>query len=211
MNKDTHLLAEAYSVIKEQQLAGFGIITASPQGDKIEINDDVLFQFGTSEFVPGGEQKLMEIASKLKQAQTSISPNTKIKVIGHTDAYELKPGVNQALSQERAKKVQNLLQKSGINFPISAEGAGARNLKVPLQYPIKDQKAPEEGRKQQQPNRRVELAFNPPLGPVINQIAPPTTTPQNKYISFGIAGPGAKLSPEDERINREWMNRKKNQ
>jgi outer membrane protein OmpA-like peptidoglycan-associated protein len=157
---------------------GFNMITATPGGDKIEINDDVLFQFGTSEFVSGAEAKLADIAGKIKQVQRSIDPVTKIQVVGHTDAYELKPGINLPLSQQRAKRVQEVLQKNGITLPISSTGVGSQQLKVQLpnspQYQIRGQKAPDMGRQQQQPNRRVELKFTPPLDrKIITQIAPP--------------------------------------
>ena len=176
MNSDVHLISEAYQIIKEQQLAGFVIST--PQGDKLEINDDVLFQFGTSEFIPGGEQKLSSLASKIKQLQSKINPNTKIEVVGHTDAYELTPGVNQSLSQQRAQKVQNVLKQNGVLLPSTSKGVGSSQLKVSLpkdpQYQIQGGKAPQAGRRQQQPNRRVELKFDPPLQPeIITQIAPP--------------------------------------
>lgn len=212
MRRDSHLIAEAYKIVREQQLTSF-IASSSPRGDKIELNDDLLFTFGTSEFVPGGEQKLSEMAKKLKQLESQLSTKPVVSVIGHTDIYELKPGVNQRLSTQRAQKVMDVLKKNGVTLTINAQGVGASQPKVQLPSDAQYQRQgtaepPEIGKKQQQPNRRVELKFNPPLGPIINQLAPPTTTPTiSKNI---LAGPGYKMSPEDEKANREWMQRRGN-
>lgn len=231
MNKDVHMLFEAYKTLNEQQLGGFVVskdykkpqptpaglgqlvAVSTPQGDKIEINDDVLFKFGTSELVPGGEEKLAAIAKKIVQVQRDIKPETKIEIVGHTDAYELKPGVNQALSQQRAIKVLQVLQQNDVRMPMNSRGVGSAELKVALpkdsQYQIQGGKAPEIGRQQQQPNRRVELKFNPPLPrQIITQIAPPAQIsgpqPQQQRALGTLVGPDYKPTPEEQKRWDDW-------
>jgi len=229
MNKDCRMISEMYRQVHEQQLPGFVasdyksqpagglgfklVAVSTPQGDKIEINDDVLFKFGTSELVPGGEEKLAAIAKKIVQVQRDIKPETKIEIVGHTDAYELKPGVNQALSQQRAIKVLQVLQQNDVRMPMNSRGVGSAELKVALpkdsQYQIQGGKAPEIGRQQQQPNRRVELKFNPPLPrQIITQIAPPAQIsgpqPQQQRALGTLVGPDYKPTPEEQKRWDDW-------
>jgi len=196
VNKDVHLLAEMYRSISEQQLSpktdtnkptlpGFAVhpdyyknkkptlpglgqinVTITPNGG-VDLNETILFDFDKSVLKPQGVQIIQNIAKKILSAN---NPNTRVIVTGYTDLYG-GVGYNQQLSMSRAEAVSQALQQAGVSN-VSAKPGGMKNAKVPLKFNLVDGKAPEQGIQQQQPNRRVEIDFNPPLPrEIINSIS----------------------------------------
>lgn len=257
VNKDNHLISEAYKIIREQTFSratpgggseegyydrsgqpvitqstpgklpaffavgqdyynkptgGFSAVTVPPvsvdkTGD-INFNADVLFDFNSDALKPEGKKQIEGLAAKIKQAMTQVAAPTEIMVGGHTDLYELKPGVNLQLSKRRAdavvKELRTLLSGMGIKLNVTAVAHGSRNPVVKdLPYPIQGGQAPEQGKKQQAPNRRVSLTFNPPLPEparkfIIQDI--PTSNTQ----SFSITSKSIKEM--DPRTQQTWLN-----
>lgn len=228
MNRDNHLISEAYKLVVEQTPgpmpgykpagpAGFGVfrsdvskapqlpgLYAGPDGKEINFNADVLFDFDSATIKPEGLKILQGIANKINQVAPQITTPTKLEIHGHTDLYELKPGVNQALSKSRADAVGNALKQMGVTLDVVPVAHGSSKPVVKeLPYPIQGNQAPETGKQQQAPNRRVSLTFNPPLPAptqklIIQDIPRPPAQiqgpPQKPGHSYAITG---SFPPED--------------
>lgn len=67
------------------------------------------FKYDLTKFVEGEREKLVIFADYLKK-----HPNVKIEIIGHTDSNG-EEAYNQALSENRAKRVMNFLQEEGLD------------------------------------------------------------------------------------------------
>jgi OmpA-OmpF porin, OOP family len=86
---------------------------------------DALFRFdkyGRDEMLPGGQQRLAEVAQRLKGYQ-SIQ---RLAIVGHTDRLG-SVGYNDALSKKRAETVQAALESLGVKAArMETRGAGKR-------------------------------------------------------------------------------------
>jgi OOP family OmpA-OmpF porin len=87
--------------------------------EKITLSTDVLFPFNKAELLPGGQQKLDELA---KSAQgTNVD---KVVLIGHADRIGSEE-YNQELSEQRAKAVADYLAQKGVDSSrLQVEGRG---------------------------------------------------------------------------------------
>jgi len=132
----------------------------------IAISDKVLFEFDASTLTQSGNQVLQQLAKAIIDSGSEYLQNTiQVTVKGHTDLYG-KDNYNAKLSQERANNVSDVLKNLVSNYPnitFASQGLASSQPKVSLERPAINNKAPEQGKQQQQPNRRVEISFNPPL------------------------------------------------
>ena len=178
-----HMLFEAYRGLSEQQqgpgtigltgsLGTFGVspsykkpstgnffnqVIVTPAGH-LDLNENILFDFDKATLKPEGQRVIQQIAQKVLGLN---NPNIQVNVVGYTDLYG-GTSYNQQLGMSRAQAVSEVLQRAGVT-KVSAKPGGMKNAKVALQYDIVNGKAPAQGIQQQQPNRRVEIEFNPPL------------------------------------------------
>ena len=183
MNNDMHMLFEAYRGLSEQQqgpgtigltgsLGTFGVspsykkpstgnffnqVIVTPAGH-LDLNENILFDFDKATLKPEGQRVIQQIAQKVLGLNNA---NIQVNVVGYTDLYG-GTSYNQQLGMSRAQAVSEVLQRAGVT-KVSAKPGGMKNPKVALQYDIVNGKAPAQGIQQQQPNRRVEIEFNPPL------------------------------------------------
>ncbi len=106
--------------------------------------NDILFESGKSTLKASSENTIQELVNALNS-----SPNTKVKIIGHTDS-DGDETANLKLSQERAYAVKEKMIKLGItNYNrITTEGKGEMK-------PIASNNTPEGKAK----NRRVEFSI----------------------------------------------------
>lgn len=181
MNKDQELIAEAYcSILLNEQ---------TQQG--LEVSNDVLFAFDKADLTPQGKQILQNLANTItKYGPDYLQKNVKINITGHADLYG-SPNINNPLSQKRAAAVETFLKQvlpqSGAQVSITSQGLGSSQPKpeaAEIKFPLVNNKAPEQGKQQQQPNRRVEMNFNPPL-PTQVTVAVKKEIPQLGIIDFG--------------------------
>ncbi len=177
---------------------GFNQVIVTPAGH-LDLNENILFDFDKATLKPAGQKVIQQIAQKVLGLN---NPNIQVNVVGYTDLYG-GTSYNQQLGMSRAQAVSEALQQAGVT-KVSAKPGGMKNAKVALQYDIVNGKAPAQGIAQQQPNRRVEIEFNPPLPKQIIQqfiTNTPSTPPAggNRYITSGPQ------SPEQEKITRDWM------
>ena len=107
---------------------------------KVSFDAGILFATGKADLSAASQTSITEIAKVLKE-----NSDMDIAIIGHTDSTG-SDAVNNPLSVNRAKSVQNSLKNQGVTNIKRVEGQGSKN-------PVADN-ATEEGRKQ---NRRVEV------------------------------------------------------
>lgn len=92
---------------------------------------DALFRFdkyGRDEMLPGGQERLAEVAQRLKGYQSIQSLN----IVGHTDRLG-SSAYNDALSAKRAQTVKAALESLGVKASkIDTQGAGKRSPVTPL-------------------------------------------------------------------------------
>ncbi len=99
------------------------LVTAPPPQppviEQISLSSDVLFAFDKAELLPAGQQKIDEIAGRLKGANVQL-----INTIGHAD--RIGPDkYNQQLSEKRAAAVKDYLAQKGIETSkVRSEGRG---------------------------------------------------------------------------------------
>ncbi len=118
---------------------------------KYTVNSDLLFQSGSWQMTPSGEQIIARLAKRLAPTQTN-----KLVVNGYTDNARIGPelqklGVttNQELSQKRADAVMQYLISQGVKPDmVSAVGHGEQDPVAPNDT--------SQGRAQ---NRRVEITL----------------------------------------------------
>ncbi|MCD7938377.1 MAG: OmpA family protein [Tannerellaceae bacterium] len=89
--------------------------------------DNITFEFGSAtQMTPGSQQQIDNIASILKQYK-----NAKVMIVGNAD----KKGTDEAnmsISQQRAKHVEDLLEKAGVGSQVvRAVGEGDSNADHP--------------------------------------------------------------------------------
>ena len=136
---------------------GFNQVMITPAGH-LDLNENILFEFDKAALKPTGQRVIQQIAQKVLALNNA---NIQVNVVGYTDLYG-GTSYNQQLGMSRAQAVSEMLQQAGVTR-VSAKTGGMKNAKVQLQYDIVNGKAPAQGIAQQQPNRRVEIEFNPPL------------------------------------------------
>ena len=107
---------------------------------KVSFDAGILFATGKADLNASSQTSITEIAKVLKE-----NSDMDIAIIGHTDNTGTDK-VNNPLSVNRAKSVQNSLKQQGVTNIKRVEGQGSTN-------PVADN-ATEDGRKL---NRRVEV------------------------------------------------------
>jgi outer membrane protein OmpA-like peptidoglycan-associated protein len=115
---------------------------------RVSLSSDVLFDSGSAQLQPGGQDKLGEVSKVLTKY-----PRTRLEIVGHTDNRGTEAS-NQTLSERRAQAVRDVLVRDGVDasrITLRGEGAGR---------PVATNATPE-GRAQ---NRRVEILSRPDEG-----------------------------------------------
>ncbi|HEX6266019.1 MAG TPA: OmpA family protein [Burkholderiales bacterium] len=94
-------------------------VAPAPVIEKVALESDVLFEFDKAQLRPQGEQKLDELADRLKDAQVES-----VLAVGHAD--RIGPAqYNEKLSAERAEAVKQYLAQKGIEEQrVQTQGAG---------------------------------------------------------------------------------------
>ena len=94
-------------------------VTPAPVIEKVSLASDVLFEFDKAQLRPEGQQKLDELADRLKDAQVES-----VLATGHADRIGPEQ-YNEKLSAERAESVKQYLAQKGIEQQrVQAQGAG---------------------------------------------------------------------------------------
>jgi outer membrane protein OmpA-like peptidoglycan-associated protein len=98
---------------------------------KKQIEKEMLFfKDGTTEFIPGQEQKLKKIIPKIQEIlkiAPSVGKRVRINIVGHTDKLGTEE-TNIILSRNRANKVFSYFSDSGINSKsFTIAGVGTSN------------------------------------------------------------------------------------
>ena len=99
------------------------LVTAPPAPppiiEQISLSSDVLFEFNRAELRSSGQQKLDEIADRLKGANVQL-----INTIGHADRIG-SDDYNKQLSEKRAAAVKEYLAQKGVDQgKVRSEGRG---------------------------------------------------------------------------------------
>lgn len=117
----------------------------------IQLQGEVLFDFGKAQVRPRSEQTLEKVAAVIEQF-----PNGQVAIVGHTDSVGA-PDANLALSKARAQAVRDwLVAKGGIGAKrITVEGRGEAESIAPNE--TGDGADNPSGR---QKNRRVEIKIS---------------------------------------------------
>jgi OOP family OmpA-OmpF porin len=90
-----------------------------PVIEQISLSSDVLFEFNKAELRPAGQQKLDEIADRLKGANVQ-----QIAAVGHADRIGSEQ-YNKQLSEKRATAVKEYLAQKGVDqSKVRSEGRG---------------------------------------------------------------------------------------
>lgn len=121
------------------------MITEADGELKIEVPEDVLFDFDKSDLKDEAKQTLNDVIEILE----ALDDGEVVQIYGHTD-NEGDPDYNLGLSEDRAAAVEAYLSDRGDISHLSIETKG-----YGLEKPITSN-ATEKGRKQ---NRRVEIVF----------------------------------------------------
>src|SRR3954468_10979932 len=120
--------------------------------EKISLSTDVLFPFNSAELLPGGQQKLDQLAQNAQGANVE-----KVVLTGHADRIGSEE-YNQQLSEERAQAVADYLAQKGVDSSrVQVEGKGKAE---PLTGNQCTKMGPENNKNQKliaclQPDRRV--------------------------------------------------------
>jgi len=121
----------------------------APVIEKVSLESDVLFEFDKAQLRPTGQQKLDELADRLKDAKVES-----VLAVGYADRIGSER-YNEKLSAERAEAVKQYLTQKGIEQQrVQAEGRGTS------QPVTGDQCKGQRGAKLiscLQPDRRVEI------------------------------------------------------
>ncbi len=124
--------------------------------EKISLNTDVLFPFNSAELLPGGEQKLDQLAQDAQGANVD-----QVRLTGHADRIGSED-YNQQLSEERAQAVADYLAQKGVDSSkVQVEGKGKSD---PITGDECSKLGPENNKNQKliaclQPDRRVDAAL----------------------------------------------------
>jgi OOP family OmpA-OmpF porin len=90
-----------------------------PVIEQISLSSDVLFEFDKATLRPEGQQKIDEIADRLKGANVQI-----VNAIGHADRIGAE-NYNKQLSEKRAEAVKEYLAQKGVDqSKVRSEGRG---------------------------------------------------------------------------------------
>lgn len=121
-------------------------LTGEDEELKLQVPDDVLFNFDNSELLTDAKKTLDEVIELLEP----LDKDTVIQINGHTD-NQGEADYNMKLSEERARAVLAYLEKNGdiSHLAITTKGYGKTK-------PIASNEDPEG----QQRNRRVEIVMN---------------------------------------------------
>lgn len=153
-DKDYELMVSAEGFIKEKEkvLLSAGeedallereiLLTPIEVGATVNL-ENVLFDRGTADMLPGSTETLDDVVELLKE-----NPGVSIEVSGHTD-NQGRPDLNMLLSKDRAKAVKDYLVSQGIK-PERIQDKGYGGSK-----PIASNAIEEERKK----NRRVEFTI----------------------------------------------------
>ncbi|WP_416148255.1 OmpA family protein [Salipaludibacillus sp. HK11] len=123
------------------------MVTAYGDETKVQVPDDVLFDYDESKLKEDAEEVLSEIIEILEE----LAEGTTVFINGHTD-NEGDPDYNMGLSEERAESVKNYLEKNGDIGSLGIEKHGYGETQ-----PVESN----EDSKGRQKNRRVEIVINP--------------------------------------------------
>ena len=121
--------------------------------EKVTLNTDVLFAFNKSELLPGGKDKLDELAKDAQGAQVD-----RVVLAGYADRIG-SDGYNKDLSERRAQAVADYLASKGVDQSrIQVEGRGEDS---PITGDSCKRMGPEKASNKKlvsclQPDRRVE-------------------------------------------------------
>lgn len=103
---------------------------STAEGERLTVAGDVLFGSGSADLKSTAKKTLDKVAAELKSSKYS---RFSVRVDGYTDSDPIKKskwGSNEALSEARARAVENYLQSKGVSSSrLSAYGRGAQNLK----------------------------------------------------------------------------------
>ena len=109
-------------IAKAPEPAPAPLAAAAPEPvviEKISLSTDVLFPFNSAELLPGGKQKLDELASSAKGTNVE-----KVQLTGHADRIGSED-YNQQLSEQRAQAVAGYLAQQGVDSSrLQVEGKG---------------------------------------------------------------------------------------
>ena len=87
--------------------------------EKISLSTDVLFPFNSADLLPGGQQKLDQLAQNAQGANVE-----KVVLTGHADRIGSEE-YNQQLSEQRAQAVADYLAQKGVDSSrLEVEGKG---------------------------------------------------------------------------------------
>lgn len=121
--------------------------------EKISLNTDVLFAFNSAELLPGGQQRLDQLAQDAQGANVD-----QVVLTGHADRIGSED-YNQQLSEERAQAVADYLAQKGVDSSrVQVEGKGKSD---PITGDQCRNMGPESNKNQKliaclQPDRRVD-------------------------------------------------------
>ena len=111
-------------IAKAPEPAPAPLVAAAPAPEpvvieKISLSTDVLFPFNSAELLPGGKQKLDELAQSAQGANVQ-----QVALTGHADRIGSE-GYNQQLSEQRAQAVADYLGQKGVaTDKLQVEGKG---------------------------------------------------------------------------------------
>jgi OmpA-OmpF porin, OOP family len=153
---------------------------APPVLEKITLSTDVLFPFNKSELLPGGKEKLDDLAKSAQGAEVD-----KIVLAGYADRIGSE-GYNRELSEKRAQSVAEYIASKGVDQSrIQVEGRGEDQSITGDQC---KRMGPEKASNKKlvsclQPDRRVEAEL---LGS--REVASGTSSPATGATSSGTTG-----------------------
>lgn len=153
---------------------------APPVLEKITLSTDVLFPFNKSELLPGGKEKLDDLAKSAQGAEVD-----KIVLAGYADRIGSE-GYNRELSEKRAQSVAEYIASKGVDQSrIQVEGRGEEQSITGDQC---KRMGPEKASNKKlvsclQPDRRVEAEL---LGS--REVASGTSSPATGATSTGTPG-----------------------
>ena len=139
-----------------QPLAAAAPAAAPVVIEKISLNTDVLFPFNSAELLPGGQQKLDQLAQDAQGANVE-----QVVLTGHADRIGSED-YNQQLSEERAQAVADYLAQKGVDSSrLQVEGKGKTD---PVTGEQCRNLGPDSNRNQKliaclQPDRRVDATL----------------------------------------------------
>lgn len=133
------------ALAEEQRLNQIEIERLEDDLLKINLSNEVSFDFGSAQLKPAFLRTLDKVSEVLRRYDRSI-----VHVIGHTDSVGSEQ-YNQQLSERRAQSVVDYMNRQGVSMSrLRTEGRG--------ELEPRDSNATEAGR---QLNRRVELIIKP--------------------------------------------------